>query len=336
MRPLPRVRGRRPALQVPGALRSSGPAFQVAWAPQAAWNAQPPLICLSRCPGPQVHQAQPKRPSAPRASQAHPEPTLSSLRPPQACPEPLSAPQNPEDPRPWPLPALIHPLPLNAARDSCSPPTKAPGPARAPRRPSGPSSQPEPTLALACPSGQPGAPRGPQPPSPPEDHRRPARLPQAHLNPPTSPPGDPERRHHCPGPWTPGPQSPPRCSARRARPAGREAPRPPRARAAAALTGSGSDSGSGPRLSGRARARPCSPGPSPARGPAGRRRGLEPARRAETSPPSGSAAAVWLSLRERRAARSAAPPRGALAPSRSGSGGLWLRDPAAAAAAPAA
>ncbi|CAN0028875.1 unnamed protein product [Rangifer tarandus platyrhynchus] len=92
-RSAPRSPGARgpPQLQA-GLSRLPGP-------PRPAWNVQRPPICPSRCPGtPRFPRPSRSAPSAPRASQAHSEPTLSRLRgapTPQACPKPLSAPQNP-------------------------------------------------------------------------------------------------------------------------------------------------------------------------------------------------------------------------------------------------
>lgn len=202
--------------------------------PRPAWNAQPPPICLSRCPGTPRSPGPAEAPRRPlglrRLTQSPPSaaygPPAGLPRTPVGSSEPLKTPVGP-------CPPTVHPLPLNAARDSCSPPYQGSRPAKSPSSALWAlQANPEPTLALACPSGQPGAPRGPQPPSPPEDHRRPARLP------PTGPPESPHKSARRPKSAVttapdPGPQarrSPPRCSARRARPAGREAaPRPPRA-----------------------------------------------------------------------------------------------------------
>ncbi|XP_059733291.1 protein PRRC2A [Bos taurus] len=247
-----------------------------------AWNAQRPPICPSRCPETPRSPGPAEAPRRPPSAPARPQSILYPSRLPRT---PVAAPHQGSRPAKSPSSALWA---LQA--------------------------HPETTLALACPSGQHGAPR--RPPTP-KSARRP---PSTRRLPPTGPPESPHksaRRPRAPSPlprtpWTPGPQEPAallRPARKACRPRGRPTPVPiparPRLSPAPAPTPALARGSAAAR--GRGHAAPARHRPA-AR--AGRRRGLRaPERRAQTSPPSGGAAAVWLSLRGRRAARSAAPPR---------------------------
>lgn len=182
--PLPRVRGRRPALQVPGALRSSGPAFQGCLGPPGPPGTPNRPSSASRAapgpPGPPGPAEAPRRPlGLRRLTQSPPSaaygPPAGLPRTPVGSSEPLKTPVGP-------CPPTVHPLPLNAARDSCSPPLPRlqarqeplvgplgpPGQPRAhpsPRLPLrsawSPSGPPAPKSARRPPSSRPAAPHRP-------------------------------------------------------------------------------------------------------------------------------------------------------------------------------
>nr|XP_030705306.1 basic salivary proline-rich protein 1-like [Globicephala melas] len=271
-----------------------------------------PTAGLSRLPGP-------------------PRPARSPQQPP-VCPSLL--PRDPKVPTPTVAPPApqAHPEPTLSpvsAPQACPEPPSAP---QAPRRPPSAPARPEPSLC----------PRTPPVRNPPSSlpvtpqALRPTRIP-----PPTSPPGGPGGPSRLPRTPAPRPAEA-RCNA----PPGAEglqaprpphAPRPPQPRR---------DRGSHRlRLRPRAQRRRAGeamqpravPGPRPEReGGAGskRRRGGEAGRREPALGLRRGGRALTEGASGRALGR--ASPPGALAPSRSGSGGLWLRDPAAAAAARAA